>query len=256
MDASEAERIVRQLARGYGRVLEVDGQSYRAAVNCVRTGLGSTLVGLSGAVGFWRERPSPRGRGVERTWVESSSVEGRRVMERLQAVEAREREAQREATAEPTVTLIDRVLDEIAERAFWDTGHDGKETGGCLFGTATASGATIRRATGPGTRAERGRYSLTIDPLMANAWEIGSENVELGTWHCHPVGSPEPSRQDRIAWRAAFARCRRETGAASYVGMILGRNEDGWTNPAMHAWLVTAGEPEPRIRKAKLRGGV
>ena len=256
MTPEEAIRIVRQLGESYGRTARVDGVTYRAGVNGIRRAVSpSALADVD--LGFWAEEqlgPSL----ARRRWVEPGSAEGRRVAAAMNATPTKPRPAKRTEPVEPIIHITDRALEQMANEMFWSTRLDGCETGGCLFGKVRGNIVTLTRASGPGLRAERGKYRLKIDDAMAGGWEIDDEVSEVGLRQSHPKGDSRPSREDRMAWLSGFARCRKETKLGAYAALIFfDPEETNWVNPQVHGWILDVRENgDPRLSDAKLKASL
>jgi proteasome lid subunit RPN8/RPN11 len=232
----------------------VDGVTYRAGVNGIRTAVApSALAEVD--LGFWAEEqlgPSV----VSRRWVEPRSSEGMRVAAAMNASPTKTAPAVKEepAKAEPVIVITDVALESMASELFWSTRLDGCETGGCLYGRTKGNIVTITRATGPGKKAERGKFRLKIDDVMSHNWEI-EDSVEVGLWHSHPNGDSRPSRADRMAWLSGFARCGKETKLGAYAALIFSDPEEtNWVNPQVHGWVLDVRENgDPRLSDAKMK---
>jgi excisionase family DNA binding protein len=237
-----------------GRTARVDGVTYRAGVNGIRTAVApSALAEVD--LGFWAEEqlgPSV----VSRRWVEPRSSEGMRVAAAMNASPTKTAPAVKEepAKAEPVIVITDVALESMASELFWSTRLDGCETGGCLYGRTKGNIVTITRATGPGKKAERGKFRLKIDDVMSHNWEI-EDSVEVGLWHSHPNGDSRPSRADRMAWLSGFARCGKETKLGAYAALIFSDPEEtNWVNPQVHGWVLDVRENgDPRLSDAKMK---
>ena len=82
------------------------------------------------------------------------------------------------------------------------------ETGGPLVGYVSADRVlVVTDATGPGPRAKRERYSVTIDGKHAQIfcdrarWESRGVIDYVGDWHRHPSFCLQPSEQDALAMK-------------------------------------------------------
>ena len=207
-------------------------------------------------LGYWAEEqlgPSV----VRRRWVEPRSREGVRVAAAMNATAARTT-TKEPAKAEPVIAITDVALESMASELFWSTRLDGCETGGCLFGKVRGNIVTLTRASGPGRRAERGKYRLKIDDAMAGGWEIDDDVSEVGLWHSHPNGDSRPSREDRMAWLSGFARCKKETKLGAYAALIFSDPEEtNWVNPQVHGWVLDVRENgDPRLTDATLKASL
>jgi integrative and conjugative element protein (TIGR02256 family) len=81
------------------------------------------------------------------------------------------------------------------------------ESGGILIGAYRGPHLEILNFTVPGPKDLRQRYGFVRqDPSHQRSatriWKrSGGKDTFVGEWHTHPLGSPEPSKVDRQAWR-------------------------------------------------------
>jgi hypothetical protein len=158
----------------------------------------------------------------------------------------------RSGRAPVEVLLTAGAREDILHRAMWQTGADGCETGGGLFGVNAGERVLVTHANGPGELAERTPTSVTFDMSALEHWAtINTEIARVGCWHSHPrtsdgcpSGSRSSSRGDLASWRAGLERINREKWAPHYLGLIL-TGERNWGRPTIHAWILDyAGELE------------
>jgi len=148
---------------------------------------------LGGFATRWLEREMPSEPGTfEQVFLEAPLVE----RATNQAAVMRQARVRLSASARET----------ILHRACWQSGVDGLETGGWLFGD-TSSGVVVAHATGPGPTAIRERHALTHDHSALPAYRLrrlwGDVHANrIGQWHSHPGGSGSPSEVDLRGWRS------------------------------------------------------
>ena len=122
----------------------------------------------------------------------------------------------RSRRSELRVSLSGEAVDQMAAVA----SDPESETGGILVGRYAAAGqvACIELATPPPGDSEAGldwfkRGSEGLADLLAEQWDLPERRYYVGEWHFHPLGSAEPSRQDREQMREVAAdrryRCSR-----------------------------------------------
>ena len=156
------------------------------------------------------------------------------------------------------VALSARALDTIKHRAFWQTGQDGCETGGMLFGIGLLERAVVVQASAVGPLATRERAYLGMDTGVFHCWDVDTEVRRIGCWHTHPDGADgDPSEADIAAMRAGFERANREAWQPNFVSLIVTRGESGWARPTFHGWTIDArGELErATVSDFPTRGG-
>jgi integrative and conjugative element protein (TIGR02256 family) len=130
----------------------------------------------------------------------------------------------------------------MLHHAIWESGHDGLETGGWLFGDAADAGVVVAHATGPGSRAARETHSLTLDHsdraqfALRRMWGEPLTS-RIGKWHTHPGGPAEPSVVDLESWEAGLDVISSESRQPYYVAVIATDHvSSSWE---LHTWLVS-----------------
>lgn len=141
------------------------------------------------------------------------------------------------------VRLSEGALATIVREA--SASNDGRETGGILLGfdAAPLTEALVMEAGDPGPDAERRTdfFRRDVEHAQRLADEAFTRTTSrwIGEWHTHPHGHLVPSRKDLRTYRG-FLRDP-ELAFDSFVAVIVGPGDDGWTKPRAAAWLI-----EPR----------
>jgi integrative and conjugative element protein (TIGR02256 family) len=138
------------------------------------------------------------------------------------------------------VRLGDRALATIVHEA--PASSDGRETGGILLGfdAGPLTEALVMEAGDPGPQAERRQdfFRRDVEHAQRLADEAFTRTTSrwIGEWHTHPHGDLAPSRKDLRTYRG-FLRDP-ELAFDSFVAVIVGPGDDGWTKPRAAAWLI------------------
>lgn len=141
------------------------------------------------------------------------------------------------------VRLSEGALATIVREA--SASDDGRETGGILLGfdADPRTEALVMEAGAPGPRAERRpdffRRDIEHAQRLADAAFVRTTARWIGEWHTHPHGDLAPSRKDMRTYRG-FLRDP-ELAFDSFVAVIVGPGNKGWTNLRATGWLI-----EPR----------
>jgi Prokaryotic homologs of the JAB domain len=106
--------------------------------------------------------------------------------------------------SDPRVSLSSEAVDQMAVIA----SDPESETGGILVGRYASAGrvACVELAAPPPGDSEAGldwfkRGSEGLAELLVEQWNLPERRYYVGEWHFHPLGSAEPSRQDREQMR-------------------------------------------------------
>jgi integrative and conjugative element protein (TIGR02256 family) len=119
---------------------------------------------------------------------------------------------------------------------------DGRETGGVLLGSDDGTVLKVRRAGGPGPRADRRASGFRRDLVHAQelalaAW-AADESVWVGDWHTHPRRPARPSATDLATYNGLLGDPT--LGFRRFCAIIVTpANGVDWCRIEMAAWLVT-----------------
>lgn len=107
---------------------------------------------------------------------------------------------------------------------------------------------SIVDATGPGEKSRHGVGSVTLDLAASDelarefAWS-GEDIGEIGFWHTHPGGTPEPSPEDLRSWVHALKRLSDHRGSRHLHRPHRHPSERrSWYSPQLYAYVVRRGE--------------
>jgi integrative and conjugative element protein (TIGR02256 family) len=157
-----------------------------------------------------------------------------------------------DSAAPPPVTTADDkpvvVISSSAHECLLRTDcASGLETAGGLYGTIGEAEIVVEAISENSLYAPLARTgsSVEIDWEALRVYERHFRQARwalLGVWHSHPSGALQPSRSDRLAWRASAG-----ITDAPWLSLILAprsydeRNGADWSRPRFGAWLTKPG---------------